>query len=58
MKLINGCQGVIGEILLLYGRALDLYRNGTYATLSEGNDKNNHNNYNEFRGPYSSLQAA
>ena len=38
-KLGGGWQRVIGEMLLLYGRMLDLYRNGIYDLLSEG--KNN-----------------
>ena len=34
----NGWQRVMREILLLYGRISDLYRDDIYALLSKGNN--------------------
>ena len=34
-KLGNGWRRVMGEIVLLFGRVLDLYRTRIYAILSE-----------------------
>ena len=34
----NSWQRVVGEILLLYERIVDLYQNDLHALFSEGND--------------------